>query len=819
MKDRKKGGVVKFADVMVPLAVEGFYTYSLPVGLAEEIREGMLVLVPFAGNKKYTGLVCRIHDQEPEGYKVRAVEGILEKEIRFEELHLRFLLWVTEYYMALPGDVLRAALPVAFRLESFSCITREETEMDFAGLTANEQALLNFLQPGHYTSLKDIEKFLQIKNVLGVVRPLLGKGYVRIRESIDEVFREKTEKLVEWARHWKEEELSGVMEGLKRAPAQYALLCKWIASGKTGIRRADFIAETGSSPAVLKGLCEKGILKITERKISRLEKTAEEMGVCNELSEQQKQAFQQIEAGFEEKDCVLLQGVTSSGKTEVYIHLIREMMARGKQVLYMLPEIALTVQIIKRLRRVFGNTVGIYHSAMPDAMRAELWKKQCSDRPYQLILGVRSSVFLPFPQLGMIIVDEEHDGSYKQKEPAPRYHARDAAIMLGKMYGAKILLGSATPSFESYENARTGKYGFVTMTRRYGDIQMPELLLADVAEFRRKKRMKGSFTPLLYEEMQKTLEDGKQVILFQNRRGYSTYLQCDHCGAILKCRHCDVSMTYYKQRGVMSCRYCGAIRTANELCEECATGHYKPCTPGTERIEEEVDRLFPGIPVARMDLDVMSSKAKFRAVIDDFEQGRTRILIGTQMVSKGLDFENVKLVGVIDADSMINFPDFRAEERAYCMLMQVSGRSGRKGERGKVVIQTADLKNRIFDMLSAGDYHTFFTDLSGERQYFAYPPFCRLIRVEMRHKEVVLVRSAANQLARNLREKLGRRVCGPAVPEVSRINGLHRIHLLLKVEAGASFSKVKLLLKTECARLSADKNYNGLRIVNDVDPV
>ena len=809
---------MKFADVIVPLAVGGFYTYSVPAVLEKEIREGKLVIVPFAGNKKYTGLVCRVHETEPVGYKIRAIESVMEREICFSATHLRFLLWLSEYYMAFAGEVLRAALPVVFRLESFTCISREDTEMDFAELSANEQSLLNFLQPGQYTALKDIEKCLGVKNCVGMVRSLLAKGYVRVKETIDEVFREKTEKWVRWARPCSESELTEILEGLKRAPAQYALLCRWIEGGGEERNKTDFLAETGASPAVLKALCDKGILMIEERRVSRLKEETGERVVCNALSEQQEKALQAIRTEFERKDCVLFQGVTSSGKTEVYIHLIQEAVRQGKQVLYMLPEIALTVQIIRRLQRVFGDTVGVYHSGMPDAMRAELWKKQCSEHPCTLILGVRSSVFLPFHNLGLIIVDEEHDASYKQKEPAPRYQARDAAIMLAKMHGAKILLGSATPSFESYENARSGKYGFVALTQRYGNIRMPQLILADVSEYRRKKLMKGMFTPVLYEEMKKVLDAGMQVILFQNRRGYSTYLQCDSCGTILKCSHCDVSMTYYKQRGVMSCRYCGALKPIQEVCDSCGSGHYKICTPGTEKIEEEVACLFPGVRVARMDLDVMSSKARYRAVIDDFEQGRIQILIGTQMISKGLDFERVKLVGVMDADSMINFPDFRAEERAYCMLMQVSGRSGRKGEQVKVVIQTGEVKNRIFPMLTTVGYDSFYVELAEERQFFAYPPFCRLIRVELRHKDVVVVRNAANLLARELRERLGKRVCGPAVPEVGRVNNLYRIQLVLKIEPGVSFSKVKQLLKAQSGVLSEVKEFSSVRVICDVDP-
>lgn len=818
LEGKSKEIIVKFVDVIIPLAVEGVFTYVVPEILEEKIREGVLVIVPFVGNKKYTGLVCRVHSEKPLGYEAKVLEDLAEENISFSALHLRFLEWVAAYYMALPGDVLRAALPIIFRLESFTDITLTEEDIDFTDLTENEQAFVRFLRKGEYTALREAEKYLKIRNGWRLVKSLLNKGYLQVRETIDEAFKEKTEKWIKWARNFNEAELNRVLDRLKRAPVQYQMLCKWIETGEEEMEKHRFLTEGGGSAAILKALCDKNILAQEERVVSRLDVVPVQEQVCHALSVNQQQAFQQIQYHFRVKECVLLQGVTSSGKTEIYIHLIRDYIARGKQVLYMLPEIALTVQIIKRLRRVFGDTIGIYHSGMPDQVRAELWKKQCSTDPYPVVLGVRSSVFLPFQKLGLIIVDEEHDSSYKQKEPSPRYQGRDAAIMLAKMHRAKVLLGSATPSFETYYNIKNGKYGYVTLTSRYGDILMPEIQFADVAEYRRKKQMKGSFSPLLYWEMKQVLKEGKQVILFQNRRGYSAYMQCDACGATLKCDHCDVSMTYYKQRDILSCRYCGSIKKPEELCGECGKGHYRLRTPGTEKIEEEVVRLFPGVQVARMDMEAMNSRAKYQSVIDDFEQGKTQVLVGTQMVSKGLDFENVKLVGVMDADSMVNFPDFRAEERAYEMLMQVSGRSGRKGQRGLVVIQTADLQNRIYKLLFRQDYATFYAELAEERQNFAYPPFCRLISVEIRHKEVVALRSMANQLASRLREQLGKRVCGPAVPEVGRIGGMYRLQIIIKIEQGASFSKVKAFLKQELAGWQKGKGFSGFRMICDVDP-
>lgn len=808
---------MQYADVIVPLGVEGTFTYLVPDALAGNVTAGTLVLVPFVGNKKYTAIVLRVHGECPMEYSVKPIEGIADEQVRLSPVHLQFLLWLSKYYMASPGEVMRAALPVVFRLESYTAITRTEKDVDYSILSENERIVLGFLTPGEYVSLKEVERCLRIKNGMPVVKSLLAKHYVRVKEKVDEAFREKKVAMITWERAFSDEELGRCLDGLKRAPAQHKMLCIWIEQGLKEAERSGFLAKNGLSAAALKGLCERGILRVEEQVVSRLSSQGEQ-GELTVLSSEQVDALNRIRHFYLGKDCVLLKGVTSSGKTEVYIHLIKEYLQAGKQVLYMLPEIALTYQIVKRLRNVFGEQVGLYHSGMPEQMRAELWRKQCGTSPFGLILGVRSSVFLPFAQLGLVIVDEEHDASYKQKEPAPRYQGRDAAIMLAKMSGAKVLLGSATPSFESYQHAVAGKYGLVELKHRYGGALMPEMVLADLKEYRRKKMMKGSFSPLLVREMERVLQEHKQVILFQNRRGYSSYVQCEQCGSIPKCPHCDVSLTYYKQRNVLACRYCGVVVSMPFSCPECGTGHYQVRTPGTERVEEEVKHLFPECAVARIDLDVAGSKARFARVMDDFEQQKIDVLIGTQMVSKGLDFEHVKLVGVIDADGMVNFPDFRAEERAYCMLSQVGGRSGRKGGRGKIVIQTANLNNRLYGMLLEGNYHDFFTCLSEERQWFVYPPFGRLIQVELRHKDVAVLRNAANGLAGRLRQKLGKRVCGPAVPEVGKINEAYRLVLLLKIEPATSCSAVKALLKDEFVLLRQNKMNGTLRIICDVDP-
>ena len=816
-----------YADVIIPLGVESFFTYSVPEEYERSVTMGTLVVVSFVRNKRYTGVVYALHTRPPVGFESRPIERVIEEGFALSESHLKFLLWLSEYYMAPPGEVTRAALPVAMRLESYTslCLSGEwkEGEVEAGEWSRGEREVIEVFRQNGEICMAEVEKLLRKKDVYVAVRSLLEQGVIQVKESVDDLFKPKLERLVRWAREFSNEELGEIMDALKRAKAQQKMLCDWIMycdeNHVDSLPRAEFSRLIGNSAAALKGLCERGVLEIAAVEVSRLDSAGEETREMHALSEVQEQALTKIREDFKEKDCVLLQGVTSSGKTEVYIHLIEETIRQGKQVLYLLPEIALTVQIVKRLRRVFGDRVGVYHSGMTDNARAEMWRKQNGTDPYPVVLGVRSSIFLPYQRLGLIIVDEEHEASYKQKEPAPRYHGRDAAIMLGKMNGAKVLLGSATPSFESYQNAMSGKYGFVELTTRFGEVMMPELIFVDVKEYRRKKMMKGSFTPVLHEEMKQVLAKGMQVILFQNRRGYSTYLQCDRCGSVLKCKHCDVSMTYYRFRNTLNCHYCGSLRSVPAVCEECGQGHYVNRTPGTERIEEEVKQYFPDARVARMDLEVMSNKVKFRALIDEFEAGNLDILIGTQMVSKGLDFERVKLVGVMDADSLVSFPDFRAEERAYDMLMQVSGRSGRKGERGKVVIQVADRENRVYRLVEKGSFHGFYTFLSREREMFNYPPFSRLIQIELRHADEYSLRNAANDLARKLRERLERRVCGPAEPEVGRIRKMYRVQVLIKAEQGLSLSKLKSFIRQKCDELLKGETGKGLKIYFDVDPL
>ena len=810
-----------YIDVIIPLGVEGLFTYSVPEEWRHAVAAGSLVVVPFAGHKRYTGVVYAVHAQKPEGIGVRSIDRVVEKGFALSEKHLRFLMWIGEYYLSSPGEVIRAALPVAMRLESYTVVTPADPLPEGVETEGLQREVMQLMQPGCSLSIAEMERCMKVENLLPVIKSLLEKQLVEIREEVDALFRPKREAWVGWASRFSEGELASLLDQLKRAPVQHALLCRWmeytLREGVDALLRRDFFREAGGTAAALKGLCERGVLKVAYTEVSRLDVVDNPLESPRPLSEAQRAAWEQIRDFFQEEKSVLLHGVTSSGKTEIYIHLIREVLDKGRQVLYLLPEIALTVQIVRRLRRVFGDRVGIYHSGMSDSARVEMWRKQNSTDPYPVVLGVRSSLFLPFRDLGLIIIDEEHENSYKQKEPNPRYHGRDTAMMLGMFHGANIVLGSATPSFESYRNALSGKYGLVSLNSRYGEVQMPRLIFANLQEARRKKIAKGMFTPILYDEMKRVLENGEQVILFQNRRGYATYLQCDSCGDIPKCRQCDVSMTYYKHRNMLSCHYCGALRPVPGVCQACGKGHYLERTPGTECVEEEVQQLFPQARVARMDLESMSQKSKFQHLIDRFEEGELDVLIGTQMVSKGLDFERVKLVGVMNADNLLEFPDFRAEERAYQLLMQVSGRSGRKGEQGEVVIQTSDPGKRVYRWVEQDDYARFYEALSQERELFRYPPFYRLIRVELRHKAEREARLAANCLAGWLREELGKRVCGPAVPEVSRIRGQHRIHILIKVETGLSLSKLKCFIRETIAKLAAHSDYKGVKVHVDVD--
>ncbi|MDR2413510.1 MAG: primosomal protein N' [Odoribacteraceae bacterium] len=808
-----------YADVIIPLAVEGLFTYAIPEEWKDATRAGALVIVPFAGNKYYTGIVHSTRPDPPPRVTPRSIDRVIDQGFAISPLQLRFLLWMADYYMACPGEVARAALPVAMRLESQ---TRVATvlDADTGDLDDDELNLLQLLRPGEYIAVADIEKLTGGRAPLAVIKKLLDRGILAIKEHVEDVVKTKKLRVVSWARHFSEEELHAWLDCLPGK--QNELLCRWIEhveeTATATIPLADMQRLANVSPSTLRTLCKKGILEISTVDVAPRQE--EQLPTCppNPLSAPQRQALEEIRECYNTRNTVLLHGVTSSGKTELYIHLIKETIDSGRQVLYLLPEIALTVQIVKRLRRVFGDSIALYHSGMPDSARVDAWRAQNGNTPYPVILGARSALFLPYDNLGLVIIDEEHEESYKQTAPAPRYHARDAAIMLATLHGARVLLGSATPSFESYHNATTGKYGLVRLTGRHEQVPPPRVIIADIARARRERVMDGIFTPLLKQEMERVLDAGAQVILFQNRRGYASYLLCNRCGDVPRCPRCDVSMTYYKQRSSLTCNYCGTTRSRPHGCDACGDGNYVERVPGTERVEEEVARLFPSARVARLDLESTRRDVRLQTIIDRFEAGALDVLVGTRMVAKGLDFERVKLVGVIDAGSLLSFPDFRVEERAYQLLSQVSGRSGRKGKQGLVIIQSARANHRINDWITAGDYDAFYRAFIAERDLFRYPPFCRLIRVELRHAREDLVRRAANHLAGTLRDQLGQRLRGPAVPDVARIRDQFRVHLLVKTDAINSLDALKRFIRRSARSLVTSDGFKTVKIIFDVDP-
>ena len=695
----------KFVDVILPLPLQASFTYALPPEMDGQVQIGCRVVVSFGRKKFYTGIVRNVHYLKPQEYEVKEVSAVLDEHPILLPLQFQFWEWLADYYLCTQGDVYKAALPSGLKLESETVV---EYNPDFEAtepLSEREQKVLDLLAVEPEQTVTRLEKESGLKNILAVVKSLLEKDALFVKEELKRTYKPKTEtrvRLTEAARN--ERRLHFFFDELqRRAPKQLDLLMKYIElSGCLGERevrevsKAELLKRSGATPAVFSGLVDKGVFEVYQQEVGRLETVSQAVMSLNELNVHQQRAFDEIRASFRVKNVCLLHGVTSSGKTEIYIHLIDETVRQGKQVLYLLPEIALTTQITERLKRVFGSRLGIYHSKFPDAERVEVWQKQLSHEPYDIILGVRSSLFLPFQRLGLVIVDEEHENTYKQQDPAPRYHARNAAIVLASMCGAKTLLGTATPSVESWYNATEGgKYALVELKERYKEIQLPEIIPVDIKELQRKKRMNGPFSPLLLQYVREALEQKEQVILFQNRRGFAPMIECHTCGWVPKCKNCDVSLTYHKGLNQLTCHYCGYTQPVPRQCPACEGVDLRNRGFGTEKIEDDVKAIFPEARVARMDLDTTRTRTAYERIIHDFQQGRTDILIGTQMVSKGLDFDHVSVVGILNADSMMNYPDFRAYERAFQLMAQVAGRAGRKNKRGRVVLQTKSIDHPI----------------------------------------------------------------------------------------------------------------------------
>ena len=743
-----------FADVILPVPLDGLFTYSVPQQLAGQVRVGVRALVPFGRNKTYVGIVAKTHLQAPEGYQVKDILQVLDASPILLGQQLKLWQWISDYYMSPIGDVYKAALP--------------------AGLKAED-------------------------------------GY-----------RPKTETCLRLTPQFSSERAQHIaIDMLQRAAKQQKALIDflYLAEGGGSVTRDELLNEGHSLPTVT-ALVKRGIFETYEVEVGRLNYGGEpHLDSVKPLSEVQQNAYNKILMGFLSKPVTLLHGVTSSGKTEIYIHLICQALQQHQQVLYLLPEIALTVQIMQRLQRVFGNHLGIYHSKYSDAERVEIWQKQLSGHPYDVILGARSAVFLPFQHLGLVIIDEEHETSYKQQDPAPRYHARSAAIMLAQMYGAKVLLGTATPCAESWHNTETGKYALVSLQQRYQGIQLPEIQVVDTKDLQHRKMMNGPFSPLLLVKTREALEHGEQVILFQNRRGYAPMLECKQCGWVPRCQHCDVSLTYHRSLNQLSCHYCGYTYQVPTECPACGGTQLMTRGFGTEKIEDQVRDIFPEARIARMDLDTTRTRGAYERLINDFSAGRTNLLIGTQMITKGLDFDRVSVVGILNADAMLNYPDFRAYEHAFMMMSQVSGRAGRKGKRGLVILQTKSPEHPVVRQVVSNDYAGFFRSLMSERRQFNYPPYCRLICVWLKHRNEALVASAALELGSRLRQWFGSRVLGPDKPAVAKVKSLAIRKLVLKLEPGLNMADVRRYLFIGRQQLLAEKRYSTMQIYFDVDPL
>ena len=756
---------MKYVDVIVPLPLEGTFTYSVPHNLAERVRFGMRVAVTFGASKVHTAIVVRVHQDKP-AFNVKDIVDVIDDQPMLLEQQYQLWQWLSAYYMAPLGDVYNAALPAGLKVEE-NYKPRTETYIDLCEPLRNEQSL-------------------------NVALDLLKRAHNQ-REALMHFLR---------ISHWE------TIEGTQTTEPV------------VDITREELMNVSRCSYAVIKSLVERKILFTYEREVGRLNDHGEEhLENVKRLNEAQQEAYNQIVFQFLKKNVVLLHGVTSSGKTEIYIHLIKKALEEKKQVLYLLPEIALTVQITSRLRHVFGNKLGIYHSKYSDAERVEIWKKQLSHHPYEVVLGARSAVFLPFQRLGLVIIDEEHETSFKQQDPSPRYHARSAAIVLARMYGAKTLLGTATPSVESYYNACQGKYGLVTLTSRYKDIKLPEIRVVDTKDLQRRKMMTGPFSPPLIAAVNEALKSGQQVILFQNRRGFAPMIECRTCGWVPKCTNCDVSLTMHKSMNLLTCHYCGYTYRIPTVCPACGGTDLRGRGFGTEKVEEYVGQLFPEARVARMDLDTTRTRNAYGRIIDDFSSGRTNLLIGTQMVSKGLDFDRVSVVGILNADAMLNYPDFRAYEHAFMMMAQVSGRAGRKGQRGKVFLQTKNKELPIIRQVVENDYQGFYEALLEERRLFSYPPFHRLVYVFLRHRHDDVVETAGIEMGSRLRQGLGDRILGPDKPSIARVKNLHIRKIVIKLESGIDPKAVRLYLRTVQQQLLQDKRYAALQVYYDVDPM
>ncbi len=819
-----------YAEVILPLPLFGTFTYSIPTTLEGKAAVGHRVIVPFGQKKYYTGIIESITPVAPEGFEVKDISSVLDPWPVVKHPQLKLWEWIAEYYLCTAGDVYKAAVPAGLKVESetFIELNPDYEEMPDARMTDREAIIMQSLDHNGKMTPAEISKKTGLNSIESTISSMVERRMLIIAEKLIERYRPKKETLVRLAVDRNDNEaMHKVFDAVKGAKKQEMMLITLLDNLNKRqqqqlppeVPRQHLLEQSGLSPAILAALASKGIVEIFTREINRFNYTGTEQGELPKLSAPQSEALDSIHRMFIDKNVTLLHGVTSSGKTEIYIHLIDYILKKGSQALYLVPEIALTTQLTRRLQKVFGKRVIIYHSKFSDNERVDIWKRMLHDPSPCVVIGARSSLFLPFSRLGLVIVDEEHESSYKQFDPAPRYNARDCAIVLASMHGAKTLLGSATPAIETYYKALNGRYGLVTLSERYEGVQLPLIEIVDLNDERQRGRISGPMSARLAMMSREAVKGGEQVILFHNRRGFAPVVVCKQCGYVPKCQNCDVSLTYHRKAGEMVCHYCGATYKLPTICPACKELAIEVYGYGTERIEEIAESSFPGARIMRMDLDTTRNKDSYLNIINDFSLGKADILVGTQMVTKGLDFERVSLVGILNADNLINFPDFRASERAFNMLEQVAGRAGRRNKRGLVIVQTSQPAHPILSYLQAHNYEGFYEHELEERRRYGYPPFTRVINIYLKHRDEDLLIKAAAGYAETLRHLFGNRILGPDEPHIARIQSLYIRKIMLKVEIQASMSKVKAILRSVYEAQMADKSLRSLVVYYDVDPM
>lgn len=819
--------VTQFADVILPVPIPRLFTYRVPRELTGLVQVGARVIVQFGKSKILTAVVAQLHHKPPAQYQAKYILELLDETPLVTHYQLTLFEWIADYYMCCIGEVLNVALPSGLKITSQSKVQYNPDFHYPELLSTKEQEIVAVLQQQQSLSYDELARLADVKNVYHLLKSLVSKRAIIVYEEVREKYKPKVVRKIRLSAFFADaQNLKVLIQELDKQPKQQQVVLQYLRdvpllraaqANQYGIEKSK-LAQSDISESSLDTLLKKGVFEVFDVVVSRFaESDMPDEARFPTLTEAQQKAFSEILEGFGTKDTMLFYGITGSGKTEIYIHLIRHALESGSQVLYLLPEIAITTQIVVRLKKIFGDKVGIYHSKFSDNERVEVWKGIQSGK-FQFVVGVRSAVFLPFDNLGLIIVDEEHEPSYKQFDPAPRYHARDVALVIAQKQRAKVLLGSATPSIESYYHASQGRYGLVKLTQRFGDAQLPDVELIDLKAERKQKRMKGGFTFTFLQHLKDNLDRKEQSILFLNRRGYSPFLQCEECNWISRCEQCDVSLTYHLRDGELRCHYCGHKEAAPKRCPACGSTKVRTMGYGTEKIEDELAVIFPAARIQRMDLDTTRSKTAFQTIIQEFEEGETDILVGTQMVSKGLDFDRVSLVGIFDADRMINFPDFRSIERAFQLLTQVSGRAGRRNRVGKVLIQTNNTNHPLLHKIIQNDYDGLYQDEIQEREAYFYPPITRLIQLTAKHQEQAIAKEAAVQLAAKLTEKLGSgRVLGPETPLVERIRNQFLFDVLLKLERSLNLKAIKAFVQEEVDNVLTNKAFKGLSVVIDVD--